>query len=80
MILLWVNNHFNDFEEDVYMMELLEQFEEKLRLSSKSGECRLFNIACSTKAKSRVVKIVSAYCNSFHRSIRTVVRSKQFGS
>ncbi|XP_077973863.1 uncharacterized protein LOC120347508 isoform X2 [Styela clava] len=57
VILLWVNNHFNDFERDRHMMNLLEKFEEKLQTCNKTGQCKLFNIACSTKAKSKIITL-----------------------
>lgn len=30
VVLLWVNNHFNDFESDMEMTEFLQNFEEAL--------------------------------------------------
>ena len=59
IILLWVNNHFKDFESDWKMMALLEKFHERLHQQNLQGQTKLFNIACSTKAKPRVVSIVS---------------------
>nr|CAB3265438.1 rap guanine nucleotide exchange factor 2-like [Phallusia mammillata] len=57
VILLWVNNHFNDFECDWRMMALLEKFEGKLHQHQLQGEMMLFNIACNAKAKPRTVSI-----------------------
>ncbi|CAK8678970.1 unnamed protein product [Clavelina lepadiformis] len=63
-ILLWVNNHFSDFEGDWRMMELLEEFEEKLNRFNLHGETKLFNIACSAKAKPRSVSFTRSSCEA----------------
>ncbi|KAG8184598.1 hypothetical protein JTE90_005212 [Oedothorax gibbosus] len=57
VVLLWVHNHFTDFETDVRMMEFLEQFELKLEREKMNGQQRLLNIACATKARTRVVTL-----------------------
>ncbi|XP_042895970.1 rap guanine nucleotide exchange factor 2 [Parasteatoda tepidariorum] len=57
VVLLWVHNHFTDFETDVRMMEFLEQFEVKLEREKMLGQQRLLNIACSTKARVRVITL-----------------------
>ncbi|XP_054711179.1 rap guanine nucleotide exchange factor 2-like [Uloborus diversus] len=65
VVLLWVHNHFTDFETDVRMMEFLEQFELKLEREKMLGQQRLLNIACATKARVRVI--------TFSRSTREEV-------
>ncbi|CAN7994002.1 unnamed protein product, partial [Ixodes hexagonus] len=57
VVLLWVNNHFTDFETDSEMMEFLEQFEQCLEAQKMHAQLRLLNIACATKARTRVVTL-----------------------
>ncbi|PRD31099.1 UNVERIFIED_CONTAM: Rap guanine nucleotide exchange factor 2 [Trichonephila clavipes] len=57
VVLLWVHNHFTDFETDVRMMEFLEHFEVKLEREKMLGQQRLLNIACATKARTRVITL-----------------------
>uniref|UniRef100_A0A1B6CBW2 Rap guanine nucleotide exchange factor 2 n=2 Tax=Clastoptera arizonana TaxID=38151 RepID=A0A1B6CBW2_9HEMI len=57
VVLLWVNNHFTDFETDPVMMEFLETFECELERESMTGQLRLLNIACAAKARSRCVTL-----------------------
>jgi len=59
LVLLWVNNHFSDFENDWKLMALLEKFDEKLKNSHQpsTGEVKLLKIACNAKAKKRCVHI-----------------------
>ncbi|XP_046698859.1 rap guanine nucleotide exchange factor 2 isoform X3 [Silurus meridionalis] len=57
VVLLWVNNHFGDFEGKPEMTNFLEEFQNKLEREKMSGQLRLLNIACAAKAKSRVVTI-----------------------
>ena len=38
VLLLWVNNHFTDFETDPTMMEFLERFEAELESAKMQGE------------------------------------------
>lgn len=63
IVLLWVNNHFTDFETDNMMMNFLENFEECLQEENMVGQLRLLNIACATKARVR--------CLTLTRSDRT---------
>ncbi|TPP63375.1 Rap guanine nucleotide exchange factor 2 [Fasciola gigantica] len=56
IILLWVHNHFNDFEDSVEMMRFVEKFDEILSKDGTAGERRLFQLACSTKARVRHVE------------------------
>ncbi|KAL9979326.1 hypothetical protein ACROYT_G016974 [Oculina patagonica] len=51
-MLLWVNNHYGDFEGDPVMEDYLETFEKGLELQNMSGQLGLLNIACAAKAKS----------------------------
>ncbi|XP_065348320.1 rap guanine nucleotide exchange factor 2 isoform X2 [Cloeon dipterum] len=57
VVLLWVNNHFTDFEMDPAMMEFLEKFEEKLEREKMQGQLRLLNIACAAKARTRNITL-----------------------
>lgn len=57
VLLLWVHNHFPDFETDPVMMEYLEKFEAILERENKNGQLRMLNFACAEKAKKRVVII-----------------------
>ncbi|XP_021348184.1 rap guanine nucleotide exchange factor 6-like isoform X9 [Mizuhopecten yessoensis] len=64
VVLLWVNNHFIDFEMDACMCDFLEKFEKLLEreLSSDTmiGQSRLLNIACAAKACPRTVTLTRA--------------------
>uniref|UniRef100_A0A8D3A9R8 Rap guanine nucleotide exchange factor 2 n=1 Tax=Scophthalmus maximus TaxID=52904 RepID=A0A8D3A9R8_SCOMX len=57
VVLLWVNNHFNDFEGDSAMTHFLEEFENNLEKEKMCGHLRLLNIACAAKAKPRLVTL-----------------------
>ncbi|XP_020287053.1 rap guanine nucleotide exchange factor 2-like isoform X4 [Pseudomyrmex gracilis] len=57
VVLLWVNNHFTDFETDPAMMEFLEAFEAGLEKEKMLGQQRLLNIACAAKARTRNVTL-----------------------
>ncbi|KAJ8403577.1 hypothetical protein AAFF_G00349030 [Aldrovandia affinis] len=57
VVLLWVNNHFNDFEGDPAMTHFLEEFENNLEREKMCGHLRLLNIACAAKAKLRLVTL-----------------------
>lgn len=57
VVLLWVHNHFTDFETDPEMMEFLEQFEAGLEKEKMCGQQRLLNIACAAKARSRTITL-----------------------
>uniref|UniRef100_A0AAZ3PXJ7 Rap guanine nucleotide exchange factor 2 n=1 Tax=Oncorhynchus tshawytscha TaxID=74940 RepID=A0AAZ3PXJ7_ONCTS len=57
VVLLWVNNHFNDFEGDPAMTHFLEEFESNLEREKMCGHLRLLNIACAAKAKLRLVTL-----------------------
>ncbi|XP_021180646.2 rap guanine nucleotide exchange factor 6 isoform X2 [Fundulus heteroclitus] len=60
IVLLWVNNHFNDFEGDAAMTRFLEEFEKHLEASKMKGHLRLLNIACAAKAKWRQITLQKA--------------------
>ncbi|KAF7274030.1 hypothetical protein GWI33_013284, partial [Rhynchophorus ferrugineus] len=55
VVLLWVNNHFTDFETDPNMIDFLETFEQGLENEHMGGQLRLLNIACAAKARIRNV-------------------------
>uniref|UniRef100_A0A8C1L607 Rap guanine nucleotide exchange factor 2 n=1 Tax=Cyprinus carpio TaxID=7962 RepID=A0A8C1L607_CYPCA len=57
VVLLWVNNHFSDFEGDPAMSSFLEEFQSNLEREKMTGQLRLLNIACAAKAKPRVITI-----------------------
>lgn len=57
VMLLWVNNHFCDFEGDSYMESSLERFEYMLELKKMVGQLRLLNMACSAKSKPRIITL-----------------------
>ncbi|XP_069508634.1 rap guanine nucleotide exchange factor 6 isoform X3 [Ambystoma mexicanum] len=58
VVLLWVNNHFNDFEGDPAMTRFLEAFEKNLENAKMKGHLRLLNIACAAKAKWRQITLL----------------------
>ncbi|XP_048383003.1 rap guanine nucleotide exchange factor 2 isoform X6 [Stegostoma tigrinum] len=58
VVLLWVNNHFNDFEGNSAMTIFLEEFENNLEREKMGGHLRLLNIACAAKAKRRLVTLM----------------------
>ncbi|XP_068601140.1 rap guanine nucleotide exchange factor 6 [Brachionichthys hirsutus] len=60
IVLLWVNNHFNDFEGDPAMTHFLEDFERRLETTKMKGHLRLLNIACAAKAKWRQITLQKA--------------------
>uniref|UniRef100_A0A3B4WTB3 Rap guanine nucleotide exchange factor 6 n=1 Tax=Seriola lalandi dorsalis TaxID=1841481 RepID=A0A3B4WTB3_SERLL len=60
IVLLWVNNHFNDFEGDPAMTRFLEDFEKHLEVTKMKGHLRLLNIACAAKAKWRQITLQKA--------------------
>ncbi|KAM6984378.1 rap guanine nucleotide exchange factor 6 isoform 4-T4 [Tautogolabrus adspersus] len=60
IVLLWVNNHFNDFEGDPAMTHFLEDFEKLLEVTKMKGHLRLLNIACAAKAKWRQITLQKA--------------------
>ncbi|XP_057676184.1 rap guanine nucleotide exchange factor 6 isoform X3 [Corythoichthys intestinalis] len=60
IVLLWVNNHFNDFEGDTGMTRFLEDFEKLLEATKMKGHLRLLNIACAAKAKWRQITLQKA--------------------
>ncbi|CAL8075307.1 unnamed protein product [Calicophoron daubneyi] len=57
IILLWVHNHFNDFEDSPEMMKFVEKFDAMLAADGTAGERRLFQLACSTKARPRQIDL-----------------------
>ncbi|CAD5124118.1 DgyrCDS12420 [Dimorphilus gyrociliatus] len=57
IVLLWVNNHYNDFESESGMSEFLEKFENLLTQERMEGQLRLLNIACAAKARPRNVVV-----------------------
>merc|ERR1719225_479787 len=62
VILLWVTNHFTDFETDPVMMEYLEKFEDVLENESSNSQqmLRMLLFASQAKARKRIVTITRA--------------------
>ncbi|CAJ0569222.1 unnamed protein product, partial [Mesorhabditis spiculigera] len=56
IVLLWVNNHYNDFETNREMVKLLERFEQALERDQMYAQQTLLNLACSVKARVRSIK------------------------
>ena len=56
-MLLWVNNHFSDFEGDPFMEVCMERFEYLLEAKKMLGQLRLLNMACSAKSKPRIITL-----------------------
>jgi Rap guanine nucleotide exchange factor 2 len=57
VLLLWVNNHFTDFETDPSMMDFLQKFEVCLEAEKMQGQLRMLNFACAAKARKRTVTL-----------------------
>ncbi|KRX38606.1 Rap guanine nucleotide exchange factor, partial [Trichinella murrelli] len=55
LVLLWVNNHFGDFESNAEMTNLLEKFDKMLEDEAMFNHQQLLNIACSVKSRTRNV-------------------------
>eukprot|EP00066_Takifugu_rubripes_P020367 XP_011609633.1 PREDICTED: rap guanine nucleotide exchange factor 6 isoform X1 [Takifugu rubripes] len=71
IVLLWVNNHFNDFEGNPAMTRFLEDFEKLLETTKMKGHLRLLNIACAAKAKLRQITLQKASRDSpLHFSVQ----------
>ncbi|GFR59964.1 Rap guanine nucleotide exchange factor [Elysia marginata] len=60
VVLLWVNNHFNDFESHPEMCDFLEHFECLLEKEKMMGQMSLLNLACASKARVRTVTLTRA--------------------
>ena len=69
IVLLWVNNHYNDFETNKEMLRLLERFEGALERDGMHSQQSLLNIACSVKAKPRLVTHTRANKVKFQTSL-----------
>lgn len=57
VLLLWVNNHFTDFEMDKDMMDFIERFEICLEREKMHGQLRMLNFACAAKARKRTLTL-----------------------
>ena len=57
VLLLWVHNHFTDFENDPIMMEFLERFEVALDVKKMNGQLRMLNFTCAEKARKRTITL-----------------------
>ncbi|XP_066903454.1 rap guanine nucleotide exchange factor 6 isoform X8 [Halyomorpha halys] len=57
VLLLWVNNHFTDFETTPGLMDTLEIFEGWLEREKMVGQLGLLNIACAAKARPRSITL-----------------------
>lgn len=77
VILLWVNNHFIDFESDPHMMKFLETFENGLESKNMHEQLHLLHIACAAKARTRIITLArSSRDEDLHF---TIVGGKQKG-
>lgn len=56
-MLLWVNNHYADFEGDPFMETHMQRFEYLLEAKKMLGQLRLLNMACSAKSKPRIITL-----------------------
>lgn len=57
VMLLWVNNHYSDFEGDPFMETNMQRFEYLLEAKKMLGQLRLLNMACSAKSKQRIITL-----------------------
>eukprot|EP00794_Sanderia_malayensis_P016597 gene16597-18286_t len=57
VMLLWVNNHYSDFESDHFMEGTLERFEFLLEAKKMLGQLKLLSMARSSKAKTRIITL-----------------------
>ena len=80
VLLLWVNNHFTDFETDPSMMEQLERFEEALEREKMQGQLRMLNFACAAKARRRTLTLTrpSRYNSVFGFGIDESIHDSKF--
>lgn len=80
VILLWVNNHFTDFETDPQMMNFLETFENGLDSKNMHEQLHLLHIACAAKARTRVITLArSSRDESLHFNIVGGYEKGNFG-
>uniref|UniRef100_A0A183I502 N-terminal Ras-GEF domain-containing protein n=1 Tax=Onchocerca flexuosa TaxID=387005 RepID=A0A183I502_9BILA len=78
IVLLWVNNHFNDFECNGEMMQLLDRFEQALERDQMHSQQSLLNIACSVKSRTR--NIVYSRSNRDQPLSLSILGGKENGS
>ncbi|XP_055593445.1 rap guanine nucleotide exchange factor 2 isoform X2 [Uranotaenia lowii] len=57
VVLLWVNNHFTDFDTDPQMMEFLELFESSLEKKNMLEQLRLLHVYAQHNARERNVTL-----------------------
>uniref|UniRef100_A0AAG5DAM4 Rap guanine nucleotide exchange factor 2 n=1 Tax=Anopheles atroparvus TaxID=41427 RepID=A0AAG5DAM4_ANOAO len=57
VVLLWVNNHFTDFDTDPQMMEFLEIFESALEKKNMLEQLRLLHVYAQHNARERNVTL-----------------------
>lgn len=80
VILLWVNNHFTDFETDPQMMSFLETFENGLESKNMHEQLHLLHIACAAKARTRIITLArSSRDESLHFNIVGGYEKGSFG-
>eukprot|EP00795_Rhopilema_esculentum_P012593 gene12593-3296_t len=61
VMLLWVNNHYCDFENDSFMERCIERFEYYLEAKKMIGQLQLLNMARSMKSTSRTLTLDRPY-------------------
>ncbi|XP_045408575.1 rap guanine nucleotide exchange factor 2-like [Lemur catta] len=57
VVVLWVKNHFSDFDGDPLMTGFLEEFKSNLKREQMGVYLRLLNITCAAKAKRRLMTL-----------------------
>jgi Rap guanine nucleotide exchange factor 2 len=57
VVLLWVNNHFRDFELESQMADFLDDFMKLLEEQSLEGQLLLLRLACSANSHCRSVEL-----------------------
>lgn len=57
IVLMWVNNHFIDFEAHPIMINFLEQFTTSLEAGNKGSQLKLLYVTCAAKARQRTVTL-----------------------
>lgn len=73
IILLWLNNHFVDWEKNREMEKLLDEFEDAMENANMHNQLSLLNITCSAKANLRTV-ILFQFLTAMVGNIRIHIR------
>lgn len=66
MVLLWVNNHFNDFEGDPAMTQFLEEFENNLEMAVRLESLLKYYNSATPEFKVRFQYLnITCMCNQW---------------